>query len=154
MFNKKRYVGGMRNIALNSAFASSIDADSAGTRTRGGTRNLGTILNFTKTSGINDKVDRSNFREWTGIPETTRNNKRLTGNKFTGKIVADHRNKMNGYLDPIDHKKYTTVENRENSKLSNFSQTPNLESKNIPMSARNKIRLAELRTVERLNLNP
>ena len=116
MFNKKRhiagssnrYFAGMRNIALNSAFATSVDTDSVGDRR--GTRNVGTILNFTKTDGINDQTDNSNFRKWTGLPETTRVHKdKLAMNKFAlrqDKVVADHRTKMNTLLDPIEHKKF------------------------------------------------
>ena len=37
--------------------------------------NFGTIKNFKKTEGINDKSIIGSFREWTGMPETKRNDK-------------------------------------------------------------------------------
>ena len=126
-----------------------MDQESLGTR--GGTRNRGTILNFTKTDGINDHVDKSNFRKWTGLPETTRTNKittKMLGNR-ADKIVAEHR-KITA-LEPLDMSKFKTVDPKDNtSKLSSISGKNEFAGKNIPMSARNKIRLVELKQDQRL----
>ena len=160
MFNKNRkavgtanrYISGMRNIALTSAFTSSMDKDSI--ETRGGKRNLGTILNFTMTDGINDKVDKNNFRKWTGLPETTRANKIAVKKLSTrpDKVVAEHR-KMT-MLEPLEASKFKTIDTSNNtSKMSSISGKGEQLGKNIPMSARNKIRLMEMKQAERLQFN-
>ena len=58
----------------------------------GGLNNFGTIMNYTKTVGINDQSVVDSFRKWTGFPQTTRNSsqhKLMPG--LAAKIVADHR---------------------------------------------------------------
>ena len=107
-----RYISGMRNIALNSAFSIK-DYESTGTKAD---RNVGTILNFTKTDGINDQTDFKSFRKWTGLPEATRLNKMKgksngpSGGK-TGrqdKVLAEHR-KMT-MLEPLDTRNFKTLD--------------------------------------------
>ena len=69
--------------------------------------NLGTIVNYKKTEGINDQSIQDSFRKWTGMPKTTRGEKMpsLTGNQAF--IVTEHRKKTTMY--PVDEK-YTSLD--------------------------------------------
>ena len=53
--------------------------------------NSGTIMNYKKTTGINDKSTRNSFRKWTGMPQETRQNKMPSLPVAQSRLVADHR---------------------------------------------------------------
>ena len=39
--------------------------------------NFGTIMNYKKMPGLNDRIKTENFRKWTGMPQTTRNDQKV-----------------------------------------------------------------------------
>ncbi len=54
--------------------------------------NLGSIMNFTRTDGINDSATKESFRRWTGIPMTTRVGKKFAALPLSkSKVIATHR---------------------------------------------------------------
>lgn len=74
--------------------------------------NLGTIINYKKTEGINDQSMLKSFRKWTGMPQTTRNASGthrqlmpgLNHKQAANKLVASHRKHATiHYRDSLGH---------------------------------------------------
>ena len=61
---------------ITSVLRSSADRTTA--LINSGTFHFGTIMNYKKTEGINEQAGAGSFRKWTGMPQTTRANKKLS----------------------------------------------------------------------------
>ena len=79
---------------ITSGFRSSADRSSA--LVASGGFKFGTIMNYKKTEGINEQAGAGSFRKWTGMPQTTRANKKLQIPGLAinhAKVMAEHRKK-------------------------------------------------------------
>lgn len=86
-----------RSIKLRDELTSGIGSSAAErppSLIKSGGYNFGTIMNFKKTEGINEHAGANSFRKWTGMPQTTRANKKLQAPGLSdnhAKVVAEHR---------------------------------------------------------------
>ena len=132
-----------RSIKLKDDIASGFrsSADRSSTLVASGAFKFGTIMNYKKTEGINEQAGAGSFRKWTGMPQTTRANKKLQIpglNINKAQMVADHR------------KKTVHPNEMQSSVESSLGQTE-APTRNISQSAWNKIRLVELKKKDRLS---
>ena len=102
--------------------------------------NVGTILNYNRASGINDKSALGSFRKWTGMPQTTRASK-VPGVPLIHQAVVDQHRKQ----------QINTIEKQGSIDGSVSSLEPS--KRQISQSAWNKIRVVELKKKDRLNFN-
>ena len=102
--------------------------------------NVGTILNFNRAVGINDKSALGSFRKWTGMPQTTRAGKVPAVPLIHQKVVDQHRKQQN-----------LTIEKQ--ASLDGSTGSVDAQKRQISQSAWNKIRVVELKKKDRLNFN-
>ena len=106
-----------------------------------GSSNLGKIMNFTRMAGINDMVKNENMRQWTGIPQTTRNSKVPSLNLNQKKLVAHHRKTTQN----------EEVYDKTTASMNRAPASSHEARRNISKTAWNKIRLVELKKKDRLS---
>lgn len=108
--------------------------------------NWGAIQNFKRIDGVNDEV-KAGFRKWTGMPQLERP-KPVKADRLPN--ANDHQQYIKSHRRPQVDSELAVSEYRINSAGYVESQMQKQRARQIPESAWNKVRLAELKAVERL----
>ena len=125
------------------------DSSSTKNRMNSTGTNFGTIMNYKRELGINDGA--TGFRKWTGMPKVERNKtlgqQRISDAAPHSKVIQEHRRPPVAALSvPMTADSVHTYNTRSFIE----SSVEAMRERNIPQSAWNKIRLAEMSNVERL----